>query len=57
MAEGGKVYAAINTTAAPTTAGIYVADGNVRIAGPYNGITSLGVYAASGIYAHIVYES
>jgi len=57
MAEGGKVYGAVNTTASPTAAGIYVPDGNVRIAGPYGGITSLGVYAASGVYAHLVYES
>lgn len=56
-AEGGKVYAAVNTTASPTTAGIYVPDGNVRIAGPFTGITSLGVYAASGVYAHLMYES
>jgi|WetSurMetagenome_2_1015567.scaffolds.fasta_scaffold07664_6 hypothetical protein len=56
-AEGGKVYAAINTTAAPTSAGVYVSDGNARFTGSYNGITSLGVYAASGVYAHLIYES
>jgi hypothetical protein len=56
-AEGGKVYAAINTTAAPTSAGVYISDGNTRFTGSYNGISSLGVYAASGIYAHLIYES
>lgn len=55
--ENNPAYLAVNTTAAPTTAGIYAPKDVTKFIGPYNGITSLGVYAASGVYVHLIYES
>lgn len=51
----GIAYAAVNTSAAPTTAGWYIPQDQVRIIGPFSNLTSLGVYAASGVYVHLVY--
>jgi hypothetical protein len=56
MAEGGPVYCEINGVAAVATAGIYVPENNVRLVGPFSNLTSLGVYAATGDTARLVYE-
>jgi hypothetical protein len=57
QAEGGPVYAEVNGVAAVATAGIYVPENSIRIVGPYNNLTSLGVYAATGDKARLIYES
>lgn len=55
-ARGGPVYAAINTDAAAASSGYYIPEDKVMIIGPYNNINTLGVWAAAGDFAHLVFE-
>ena len=58
MAEGGAVGATVNgTSASLAAAGYHVPENNIRLVGPFNNITSIGVFAATGDNAHLVYES
>lgn len=54
-AESGIGYASTNAEAAPTTAGWYIPQDATRIIGPFSNLTSLGVYAVSGVFVHLVY--
>lgn len=55
-AEGGAVYVTVNGTGSASS-GVYVPDGAKALIGPYSNLTSLGVYAASGVKAHLIYEA
>lgn len=58
MAEGGPVGCTVNgTSASIAAAGYHVPENNVRLIGPFSNITSLGVFAATGDNAHLIYES
>lgn len=56
MAEGGPVYCEVNGVAAAATAGVYCPENQVRMIS-FTNITSLGVFAATGGTAHLVYEA
>jgi hypothetical protein len=58
-ARGGPVYASVNAAGAAASSGFYIPEDMVRIVGPFTAasITSLGVWAATGDLAHLVYES
>ena len=55
-ARGGAAYVAINGAATAASAGTYVPEDAVRIIGPFSNITSLGVFAATGVSVHLLYE-
>jgi hypothetical protein len=58
MAEGGAVGCTVNgTSASLAAAGYHVPENNVRLIGPFSNITALGVFAATGDNAHLIYES
>lgn len=55
-ARGGVAYGSVNAAAAAASSGTYVPEDAVRIIGPFSNITSLGVFAASGVTIHLLYE-
>lgn len=55
-ADGGPVYVAINDDAATDDASGVVPQEGTRYFGPYNNITSIGIYAATGVSAYLRYE-
>jgi glucose/arabinose dehydrogenase len=55
-ARGGVAYGSVNAAAAAASSGTYVPEDGVRIIGPFSNITSLGVFAASGVTVHLLYE-
>jgi hypothetical protein len=58
MAEGGPVGCTVNgASASVAAAGYHVPENNIRMIGPFTNITSLGVFAATGDNAHLIYES
>jgi hypothetical protein len=57
MSEGGKAHCSVNAVASPTTSGFYCPDGQIRVVGPYDNITTLGVFAPVGTSVHLTYES
>lgn len=58
MAEGGPVGCTVNgTSASIAAAGYHVPEDQIRLIGPFSNITSLGVFAAGGDNAHLIYES
>lgn len=54
-AEGGVVRATVNG-AGSANSGTYAPDGTPRLIGPFGNITSLGVFAATGVSAHLIFE-
>jgi hypothetical protein len=58
MAEGGPVGCTVNgTSASVAAAGYHVPENAVRLIGPFSNLTSLGVFAATGDNAHLIYEA
>jgi hypothetical protein len=58
MAEGGPVGCTVNgTSASVAAAGYHCPENAIRLIGPFSNITSLGVFAATGDNAHLIYES
>lgn len=55
-ARGGPVYASVNQDAAAASSGYYVPEDKVMIIGPFDNIVTLGVWAAAGDFAHLVFE-
>ena len=57
MPRSGLCYVSVNAAAAAASSGVYVPQDGVRIIGPFSGITSLGVWAATGTSVHLLYEA
>lgn len=57
MPETAACYVSVNAAAAAASSGVYVPADNVRVIGPFTGITSLGVWAATGTSVHLIYEA
>lgn len=55
-ARGGAAYVSVNDDAAAASSGMYIPEDAVRIIGPFDNITSLGVYAATGDSVHLLFE-
>jgi len=55
FARGGPVYATPNGDADPLTSPVYVPEDKVAILLLFDNIHSLGIYADSSSYAHLMY--
>lgn len=58
QAEGGPVGCTVNgASASVAAAGYFCPENQVRLIGPFSNIASLGVFAATGDNAHLIYEA
>ena len=55
-ARGGPNYASVNENAAAASSGYYVPEDKTMIIGPFSNINTLGVWVATGDFAHLVFE-
>lgn len=55
FARGGPVYATPNGSADPLTSPVYVPEDTCRILPWFDNIDSLGIYADTSTYAHLMY--
>lgn len=56
-ARDGDVFVSINGDAAANSSPIYAADGESITFGPFDNISSLGVFAAGSVFAHLLYAA
>lgn len=55
-ARAGPVYVSINQNASAASSGYYIPEDKVMIIGPFNNITTLGIWTATGDFAHLIFE-